>query len=143
MSGPIGDTARRAYIVGMTRLAASLLALALAASPAAAAADEEGGTSLMEEGARLFFRGLMEEMEPALRELEGLAEEMEPALRNFATEMGPKLRQLMREVEDWSVYEAPEILPNGDIIIRRKPDAPEWPPEPDASGPEETGEIEL
>jgi hypothetical protein len=24
-------------------------------------------------------------------------------------------------VEDWSVYEMPEILPNGDIIIRKKP----------------------
>jgi hypothetical protein len=37
------------------------------------------------------------------------------------------MRDIMDEVKDWSVYEAPEMLPNGDIIIRRKPDAP--PPE--------------
>ena len=31
--------------------------------------------------------------------------------------------------QDWSAYEAPEMLPNGDIIIRRKPDHPLTPPE--------------
>lgn len=86
-------------------------------------AQEEGrqdGLSLMEEGARLFFKGLMDEMEPALKELEGLAKDIEPSLRTFAREMGPALRDLFDEVEDWSTYHPPEMLPNGDIIIRRK-----------------------
>lgn len=77
--------------------------------------------TLMERGAQLFFRGLMEEMEPALGELEQLMEEMEPALRSFAQEMGPGLRSLLDQVDDWTQYEMPEVLPNGDIIIRRKP----------------------
>jgi hypothetical protein len=34
--------------------------------------------------------------------------------------MGPALRDLMDQVGDLSAYHAPEVLPNGDIIIRRK-----------------------
>lgn len=100
-------------------LTASALAASLAL-PAAAQQTEDDNFNLMEEGARLFFRGLMDEMEPALRELEGMAREIRPNLRSFVREMGPALRELMTEVEDWSAYHPPEILPNGDIIIRRK-----------------------
>lgn len=82
----------------------------------------------MERGAQLFFEGLMQEMEPAIEEFQGLTDDFAPALRDFATKMGPKLTELMDEIEDWSVYEAPEVLDNGDIIIRRKPDAPDIPP---------------
>ena len=117
----------------MKQIAAPLLALSLAAAPLGAQ-DQDDGLSLMEEGARLFFRGLMSEMEPALKELEGLAQEMEPAIRDFAEQMGPALRDLMAQVEDWSAYHPPEILPNGDIIIRRK--TPDEMAEPE-------GEIEL
>ncbi|WP_417526028.1 hypothetical protein [Marinovum sp.] len=100
-------------------LQASALAACLAL-PAAAQETEDDSFNLMEEGAKLFFRGLMEEMEPALRELEGFAREIEPNLRSFVQEMGPALRELMTEVEDWSAYHPPEIMPNGDIVIRRK-----------------------
>ncbi|MCL3883697.1 hypothetical protein [Marivita sp. GX14005] len=120
----------------MKQIIATALAAVLIASPSLA----EDGTSLMEEGARLFFKGLGEEMEPALREFENLAEEMGPALRRFAREMGPAMKDLLREVEDWSAYEPPVRLPNGDILLRRKPDpapAPEDLPAPDA------GEIDL
>ncbi|KAG1715540.1 hypothetical protein GQR58_000513 [Nymphon striatum] len=96
---------------------------------------EEEGLSLMEEGARLFFRGIMQEMEPALEDLQGLAEDMQPAMRNFVDNMGPALRDLLAEVEDWSAYEPPEVLPNGDIILRRKPTG--------EVTPLEDGEIEL
>lgn len=99
-------------------LVASIAALTLAHP--AAAQEEDDGLSLMEEGAKLFFRGLMDEMEPALRELEGMADQIEPQLRDFVREMGPALRDLFDEVEDWSAYHPPEVLPNGDIIIRRK-----------------------
>ena len=79
----------------------------------------------------LFIEGIMKEMEPAIDELEGFAQDMGPALKMFADEMGPKLAEILEQVEDWSAYEAPEILPNGDIIIRRKPDHPiEKPVEP-------------
>jgi len=109
----------------MRNFAASLIVLALAA-PAAA---QDQGPSLMERGAQQFFEGLMQEMEPAIDDLSGLAEDFGPALRGFVQEMGPHLRTLMEEVEDWSNYSAPEILPNGDIIIRRKPDHPLQKPE--------------
>ena len=46
----------------------------------------------------------------------------------FMQEMGPALAELAAQVQDWSAYEAPEMLPNGDIIIRKKPmDQPEDP----------------
>lgn len=102
----------------------------------AAAQEEEAGDGLMQRGAQLFLEGLMKEMEPALEDLSELADELGPALRGFAEEMGPQLRDLLMQVEDWSVYEPPEMLPNGDIIIRRKPEAV-----PDAVEP--APEIEL
>jgi hypothetical protein len=77
----------------------------------------------------MFMEGIMKEMAPAIDGLEDLADQMGPALRSFAKEMGPKLGEILDEVEDWSVYEAPEILPNGDIIIRRKPEPPLEEPE--------------
>lgn len=97
-------------------------AIALSAGPVVA--EEESGLSIMERGALLFMEGILKEMEPAIQELDGLAEQLGPTLRNFATEMGPKLAEIMDQVEDWSAYQAPEMLPNGDIIIRRKPSHP-------------------
>lgn len=76
----------------------------------------------------MFLEGLMQQMAPALDDLADLVEEAGPALHSFMTEMGPKLSELFERVEDWSNYDAPEVLENGDIIIRRKPDAPELPP---------------
>ncbi len=75
------------------------------------AAQEEDGGSMMEQGAQRFLEGLLKEMEPAWRDMQG-----------FFDQMGPAMIELMEEVKDWSVYEPPEILENGDIIIRRKPD---------------------
>lgn len=88
-------------------------------SSAAAIAQETDPpeSNLIERGLRLFLDGLAQEMEPALEGLQDLG----PGLRQFMMEMGPSLRGLVDEVQDWSDYQAPEILPNGDIIIRRKP----------------------
>ncbi len=85
-------------------------------------AAEEEPSSLMQRGLQLFFEGFMEEVAPALDEITTLLEEAGPAVQNFVVQMGPKLRDVLEEVEDWSVYAAPEMLPNGDIIMRRKPD---------------------
>lgn len=105
----------------------------------------ESGTSLIEEGARLFIEGLLKEARPAIRDMRELAEKLGPQLRSFAEEMGPALADILRDVEDLSVYEAPEKLPNGDIIIRRKPpkDTPKLPKRPDLSPPDSGGDIEI
>jgi hypothetical protein len=57
---------------------------------------------------------------------------IEQLLRDFFLEMEPRLRELRDAIGDLNNYEAPEMLPNGDIIIRRK-----TPLDPDAPGPEE------
>ncbi|MEO0751776.1 MAG: hypothetical protein AAFY25_08230 [Pseudomonadota bacterium] len=101
------------------------------ASPAVAQDNE--APSLMERGVEMFLEGLLNEMEPALDDLQGFADEMEPALRQFSDAMGPMVRDLFDKIDDINRYEMPEVLPNGDIIIRRKPEA----------DPLEEGEIEI
>ncbi|MHA6344108.1 hypothetical protein [Roseivivax sp. CAU 1761] len=136
----------------LSSIRATCLAAALAAAPVAAQqetpdpppraeTETDPGPSLMEQGLRLFFEGFMDEFEPALRDLAELAEGVEPALRDFMTEMGPALRELLAEVDDWSVYHPPERLPNGDIILRRK--TPEEIEEPPLEEPGPDGQIEL
>lgn len=101
----------------------AFVAVSLTACPLAAQDQEgENGSSLMERGAELFWKGLREEMAPSLQEL---MSKIGPSMQSFLAEMGPALAEIADKVEDWSRYEAPEILPNGDIIIRRKPDLPE------------------
>lgn len=120
----------------MKQIMLSMALSAALATPAAAQQTGDCGFSLMEEGAKLLFRGLMQEMEPALKELEGLSGEMELALRGFAENMGPGLKDLLDQVEDFSNYHPPEVLANGDIIIRRKSDQ-------DLADETPSGEIEL
>ncbi len=115
------------------------LILALSASPATAE-DTQEGLNLIEEGAKLFLRGLVSEMEPAMDDFRDLIEEMGPAMQEFATEMGPLLSEMLDRVDDLRNYQQPEFLPNGDIIIRRKPGAPPF--EPPAMGDPVEG-VEL
>ena len=114
----------------MRRFIPIAVAVSLAATPVLA--QEQDDKSLMEQGMELFFEGLREEMSPALRDLQGLVSEYGPPMRRFLAEMGPAMMSILEDVEDWTRYEAPEILPNGDIIIRRKPD-----PEPETEPLEE------
>ncbi|PVA11901.1 hypothetical protein DC366_02940 [Pelagivirga sediminicola] len=106
-------------------LIAASAAILLASPPAFAEQDPppRDGPSLIEEGARMFFEGLMQEARPAMEGMKEMAERLGPQLREFAQEMGPALAEILKDVEDLSVYEAPEKLPNGDIIIRRKPES--------------------
>ncbi|MDD9921388.1 MAG: hypothetical protein OXQ92_03770 [Boseongicola sp.] len=69
--------------------------LLLAAPAFAEEAENPSGRELMSEALQLFMQGLMTEVEPAM---EGLSE-------------------LLDNIDG---YHRPEILPNGDIIIRRK-----------------------
>lgn len=95
---------------------------------------EEGGVdegfSLLEEGTRLILRGLMDEVEPRLKDM---SEELESAL----AEMEPAMRELVRLIGDIRNYHPPEMLPNGDIILRRK-----VPLDPDETE-EDGGPIDL
>lgn len=105
-------------------------------------AEEDVGKSLMEQGAELFFEGLRQEMGPALEDLQGLANQLGPAMQSFFEEMGPALAEIGAEIKDWSAYEAPEILPNGDIIIRKKP-VEDLQETPDQTEEESDGATEI
>ena len=123
------------YITPMKQIAlTATLAVALALPAQADESKAEEGFGLMEKGARLLFEGLLNEMQPALRDMEGLSEQLEPALRGFVENMGPALGGLLEQVEDFSKYHPPEVLPNGDIILRRKSVQELEPPE---------GEVDL
>lgn len=104
-------------------IALSALLLALPANAQdSGREDMKEGLGLLEQGAKLLLKGLADEMEPALQDL---AEQVEPAMR-----------ELLGMIDDFNAYEMPEMLPNGDIIIRRK-----VPPMPGAG--EEDGEIDI
>ncbi|MFV2033907.1 MAG: hypothetical protein ACC631_02125 [Halocynthiibacter sp.] len=101
----------------------------LTVTPATAEEDMGKGFNLIEEGARIILRGLVEEMGPALEELQGMA-----------GNMGPVIEELQAMIGDISLYRMPELLPNGDIIIRRRsPTEPGLPP----SSPQPGDEIDL
>lgn len=57
--------------------------------------DMREGMGLLQQGTRLLLEGLMKELGPMMLELQG-------------------------KIIDLNAYHLPEILPNGDIIIRRK-----------------------
>ena len=94
----------------MYRVTSFILTLSLMAAPVSAqddSGDISEGMSLLQEGTRLLLEGLLKEIGPALLELEG-------------------------KIYDLNAYFVPEILPNGDIIIRRKvPLRPEKPSQDD------------
>lgn len=101
-----------AYMPKMRSLRAAALVLALLLLAAPAGADEAGEPIL-----------------PGEEELRALGEEAEAMLRRFAETLDPMAERLRALIDDLDAYEAPERLPNGDIIIRRKPEAAEPAPE--------------
>lgn len=54
-------------------------------------------------------------------------EEIAPEMERLMGEMLPELERMADMLGGLVHYEMPEILPNGDIIIRRKKDAPPLP----------------
>ena len=130
----------------MKTLHTALVLVCLPVMVAAQDTSADDSPSMMKRGAQMFMEGLMQEMAPAVDGLSGLGEKLVPALRSFTDEMGPAFAELLDQVEDWSVYEAPEKLPNGDIIIRRKPETePETTPQdaPPVILLDETPQIEI
>ncbi|MBV0892344.1 hypothetical protein KTN05_10825 [Paracoccus sp. Z118] len=77
------------------------------------AGEDDSITSLFEN----FFREAAPHIEGLFGALEGTAQELAPAL----SEVGDL-------IDDIGNYQRPERLPNGDIVIRRRPDAPPPPP---------------
>ena len=109
---------------------ALLPALLLAAPAPAQEADPPGpsGLDLIGEGAGQILQGLREDAQPALDGLAGLGAEAVPTLRVLVAEWGPGFLDVFRQVDSVANYEAPAIQPDGDILIRRRPGAPEWTP---------------
>lgn len=122
----------------MRILPALTLTLALlgpAQAPAQDPAQDPGqspGNPDLSQGAELLSQGLR-------LILRGLAEELEPLEESWA--------QLIELLGDMSAYDPPEVLPNGDILIRRRHPLPPAPQKPDAAPdtmPDpEADEIEL
>ncbi|MEM0947382.1 MAG: hypothetical protein AAGK37_08255 [Pseudomonadota bacterium] len=109
-------------------------AICLAALPAAAqnAGDEDDPMGLIERGSRMLLEEFLNRLDPALEDLQ--------------REIGPALEALQDQLGRLDAYHPPEILPNGDIILRRKTPIETDPvPEPDtdpAPVPDD-GAIEL
>ena len=85
---------------------------AMAQTPVTPPEGVDEGVSLMQQGAEILLRGLMANMEPALKDMGDAMAEIEP-----------KLRELLAMMDDITNYHAPELLENGDILIRRKTQA--------------------
>jgi hypothetical protein len=83
----------------------------------------EEGVDLLQRGMRSILDGFFTEMQPTI-------DEMGRAL----TELRPMADQLFGLIDDIGNYDAPVVLDNGDILIRRKPAAP---------APLKEGEVEL
>lgn len=110
-----------------------------AAAPRAALADDAKDAparSLAEAledlraGAEALLRGWIDEVEPHLRDLE-------PRGEALAQEMARALRELFEPLGGIGAYHPPEILPNGDIILRRRQPAPEGDSDPEGDGSDE------
>ena len=77
--------------------------------------------------------GELDELKRELdRALDGLFETIEPGLDSLSRTL-----ETMRKVDSLEHYREPEILPNGDIILRRREDAPPFEPgdEAEPDGP--------
>ena len=85
--------------MGQMKRILPIVALSLMTVPALAQdqneTDLQEGLDLLSEGTKLLLEGLMDEV-------------------------GPALQELRNGLEDLNAYHPPEVLPNGDIIIRRK-----------------------
>ena len=117
----------------LTRLALCLL---LTTAPLAAQTADDSpaeGLDLMQEGAEMLLRELMEKVQPELGEMAQALAALEP-----------RLRELLALVDDIGNYDAPQRLENGDILIRRKtgPGIPP-PPPPPLPEPEPEPETDL
>lgn len=98
------------------------LAGALAGAIAIAAAPTLAQTDWERDWDRDWEReNIPERLDDALR---GMLDRMKPALEDMFDLLG-----VMEQIDNPLNYEKPVVLPNGDILIRRSPEAPEWDPD--------------
>lgn len=102
---------------------------------------ETDNSQLMRDGLRLLFEGLSGGLDETLDGMGEAAEEAAPKLRDFIARMGPALVAALGQVGDLANYEAPVVLPNGDILIKRKEAAPEYLPPVPGENPD--GSVDL
>ena len=110
----------------MKQILPAALCLTLALPDTAQETEEPGirdGFGLLSEGSRLILEGLVDEMRPV-----------------FEEQMLPLLQDLSGMIDDLSAYHAPEMLPNGDILIRRRTDPEDAPEDAPEAGEEPTTE---
>lgn len=109
-----------------------LLALPIALMPLALPAQDapppdsemDQGMSLLQQGAELFLRGLMTEVQPQMQDMQKGLDDLGAKMGSALDQAQPWISALSSMVGDFGYYDPPERLPNGDIIIRRKSDAP-------------------
>lgn len=78
------------------------------------------------------------------KQLEEFSDEVGPMMEGFTKEVSPLLEGLADQLKDLNAYHAPEILPNGDILIRRKSPKEQEPrsaPNSDEPGTDEVIDI--
>lgn len=106
--------------LALAALLAAATSLPASAQPANETETEEG-LGLIERGIGMLFRNLMSEAGPQLdlmtRDLSGALNQLAPALQDLAV-----------LVDDIRNYHPPERLENGDVLIRRRAEAPPAPP---------------
>lgn len=112
---------KRCLILMWLALPASALAQTDPILPDPTPPDAGEGLGLIERGLGIIAENLRNDFGP---ELDRLAQDMGIAL----SDMAPMLRDLSALVDDLAHYEMPERLENGDVLIRRKADAPPPPP---------------
>jgi len=123
----------------MKRIALPLIAC-LIALPAAAQETEpqeppEDSAPLLpflEQFGKDLMRDFQQEIAP---DLERMMERMGPEMERLMAPMLPRLQELGETLGGLTQYELPEILPIGDIMIRRKKDAPPLPEDFDPNNP--------
>lgn len=119
---PLHRAVRDAHIRAMKLLFAPLLVVAALSAPAASAQEDDSlseGMRRLSEGSRIILERIMGDLAPMMAELRSM-------------------------INDFSRYEMPEVLPNGDIIIRRKPEDPAPDHDPGTpKAPPPSGPIDL
>ncbi|MEM1313907.1 MAG: hypothetical protein AAGI51_05090 [Pseudomonadota bacterium] len=71
-----------------------------------------------------------DEAPPLEDDLDALSEDARRALEEALERLGPILQSMIGMIDGLLIYETPRVLPNGDILIPRRRDAPADAPEP-------------
>jgi hypothetical protein len=146
MSGQQRRVGRNRVLPILSAMVLALLLAPAAAQEAPAPAEQSEprgrmveGIDMLGEGMRLLLEGLQDETAPLMQELLDQAVPALGAAREGLGRLVAGLEAIGVGLADLAGYDAPVLLPNGDILIRRRPPAvPAVPPaENDAAGARE------